>query len=52
MRTSSQTSPREVILLLLVAYFTFVGGTLYGALYFNLRVASQVLLVLLIGGWL
>ncbi|MDY7039691.1 MAG: tetratricopeptide repeat protein [Chloroflexota bacterium] len=52
MKATSQTSPREVVLLLLAAYFTFVGGTLYGTLYFPVRVVSQVLLVAIIAGWL
>lgn len=43
---------RHLILLLVIIYFTFIGGTFYSQLNFGLRLANQVIVTLILGGWL
>lgn len=43
---------RDFGLLAIIIYFTFIGGTFYSQLNFWLRVANQLLVTLLLGGWL
>ncbi len=43
---------RDYILLAVIIYFTFIGGTFYSQLNFWLRVANQVIVTVILGGWL
>lgn len=43
---------RDLGLLGLIIYFTFIGGTFYSQLNFTLRVANQVIVSLILGVWL
>ncbi len=43
---------QDLILLIVIIYFTFIGGTFYSQLNFFLRVANQVFVTIILGGWL
>ena len=43
---------RDFGLLALVIYFTFIGGTFYSQLTFTLRVFNQIVVTLILAGWL
>jgi len=45
-------TPRDFLLLSIVIYFTFIGGTFYSQLNLFLRVANQIVVTGLLGGWL
>jgi tetratricopeptide (TPR) repeat protein len=43
---------RDFLLLAVVVYFTVIGGTFYSQLNFGLRVTNQLIVTLILGGWL
>jgi tetratricopeptide (TPR) repeat protein len=43
---------RDLLLLVILIYFTFIGGTFYSQINFYLRVANQLLVTGLLAGWL
>jgi tetratricopeptide (TPR) repeat protein len=43
---------RHFILLVILIYFTFIGGTFYSQLNFPLRVANQLIVTVILGLWL
>jgi tetratricopeptide (TPR) repeat protein len=43
---------KEFLLLGILLYFTFIGGTFYSQLNFGLRLANQVIVTVILGGWL
>ncbi len=45
-------TPRDFLLLAIVVYFTFIGGTFYSQLNLFLRVTNQIVVTGLLGGWL
>jgi len=45
-------SKRDFLLLAVVIYFTFIGGTFYSQLNFFLRVANQIIATVILGVWL
>lgn len=42
----------DFVLLAVILYFTFIGGTFYSQLHYFLRVANQIIVTGLLGGWL
>jgi len=43
---------RDFLLLAVIIYFTFIGGTFYSQLYFYPRVVNYLIVTALLGGWL
>jgi tetratricopeptide (TPR) repeat protein len=43
---------RDFLLLAVIIYFTFIGGTFYSQLYFYPRVINYLVVTALLGGWL
>ncbi len=45
-------SKREITIFSILLYFTFIGGTFYSQLYFPLRLLTQMIAMLVLGGWM
>ncbi len=43
---------RDFLLLAVIIYFTFIGGTYYSQLNFPVRVANQIIVTVILGWWL
>jgi putative inorganic carbon (HCO3(-)) transporter len=51
-RDNKSLSARQLVIFGVILYFTFIGGSFYSDLNFSLRVLNQVIVTVLLGGWL